>query len=94
MSRYLIMIEATSTGFSAYCPDLPGCVATGGAREEVKLAMRGATLALTDGDRGLLTGSDPPRWGRFPFQGGCGVRDGCGSKEIPLPYLDSRWLFR
>ena len=27
--RYLIVMEATSTGYSAYSPDLPGCVATG-----------------------------------------------------------------
>ena len=42
MSRYLIIIEATSTGFSAYSPDLPGCVATGGTREEVEHEMRDA----------------------------------------------------
>lgn len=40
MSRYLIVIEETSTGFSAYSPDLPGCVSTGRTREEVELSMR------------------------------------------------------
>ncbi len=39
MSRYLIIIEETGTGFSAYSPDLPGCVATGGTREEVEREM-------------------------------------------------------
>jgi predicted RNase H-like HicB family nuclease len=34
MSRYLIILEETGTGFSAYSPDLPGCVATGATREE------------------------------------------------------------
>jgi predicted RNase H-like HicB family nuclease len=34
--RYLIIIEATETGFSAYAPDLPGCVATGESREIVE----------------------------------------------------------
>ena len=27
--KYLIIIEPTSTGFSAYSPDVPGCIATG-----------------------------------------------------------------
>jgi predicted RNase H-like HicB family nuclease len=29
MRKYLIIIEKTTTGFSAYVPDLPGCIATG-----------------------------------------------------------------
>jgi predicted RNase H-like HicB family nuclease len=39
MSRYLIVIEQTSTGFSAYSPDLPGCIATGETREQVEQLM-------------------------------------------------------
>ena len=42
MSRYLVIIEQTSTGFSAYSPDLPGCVATGATRDEVEKQMRDA----------------------------------------------------
>ena len=42
MNRYLIIIENTSTGFSAYSPDLPGCAATGRTREEVEHEMRDA----------------------------------------------------
>lgn len=42
MSRYLIIIERTSTGLSAYSPDLPGCVATGATREELEKEMHGA----------------------------------------------------
>jgi len=38
--RYLIVIEETATGFSAYSPDLPGCIATGTSDSEVKQAMR------------------------------------------------------
>ena len=34
MNRYLIIIEATGTGFSAYSPELPGWVATGESLEE------------------------------------------------------------
>jgi len=33
MKKYLIVIEETSTGYSAYSPDLPGCVSTGHTRE-------------------------------------------------------------
>jgi predicted RNase H-like HicB family nuclease len=42
MSRYLVIIEQTSTGLSAYSPDLPGCVATGATREEVEKEMHDA----------------------------------------------------
>ncbi len=42
MRRYLMIIEETQTGFSAYSPDLPGCVATGRTREEVESEMHDA----------------------------------------------------
>ena len=42
MSRYLVVVEETGTGYSAYSPDLPGCVATGSTREEVERHMREA----------------------------------------------------
>jgi predicted RNase H-like HicB family nuclease len=42
MRRYLIVIEKTNTGYSAYSPDLPGCVATGLTTEEVENNMREA----------------------------------------------------
>ena len=37
--KYLIIIEPSSTGFSAYSPDLPGCVATGRTEQEVRTRM-------------------------------------------------------
>ena len=41
--RYLIVIEgAEGENFSAYAPDLPGCVATGWTTEEVEREMRDA----------------------------------------------------
>ncbi len=40
--KYLIILEKTKTGYSAYSPDLPGCVATGGTREETEQNMREA----------------------------------------------------
>jgi predicted RNase H-like HicB family nuclease len=38
-SRVLIVVEDAGTNFSAYSPDLPGCVATGGSREEAEKNM-------------------------------------------------------
>ncbi len=42
MYRFLIVIEKTKNNFSAYSPDLPGCVATGKTREEAERNMREA----------------------------------------------------
>ncbi len=42
MKRYLILIEQTATGYSAYAPDVPGCVSTGVSRQEVERNMREA----------------------------------------------------
>jgi predicted RNase H-like HicB family nuclease len=36
MHRFLIVIEKANANYSAYSPDLPGCVATGETREEVE----------------------------------------------------------
>ncbi len=36
MKKYAIIIEKTNTGYSAYVPDLIGCVATGKTREQVE----------------------------------------------------------
>ncbi len=40
--RYLIVVEETDTGFSAYSPDLAGCVATGISKEDVETNMKEA----------------------------------------------------
>jgi predicted RNase H-like HicB family nuclease len=37
--RFLIVIEKAGENFSAYAPDLPGCIATGKTREEVESNM-------------------------------------------------------
>jgi predicted RNase H-like HicB family nuclease len=49
MSRYLVIIETTASGFSAYSPDLPGCVATGRTRQEVEKEMHDAIEFHIDG---------------------------------------------
>ena len=40
--RYAIVIEKAGKNFSAYVPDLPGCVATGASVEEAEKAIQGA----------------------------------------------------
>jgi predicted RNase H-like HicB family nuclease len=42
MHRFLIVIEKAGKNYSAYSPDLPGCVATGKNREETKERMHKA----------------------------------------------------
>ncbi len=51
MSKYLIVIEETATGFSAYSPDVPGCVAAGRTRDDVEASMREAIAFHLDGLR-------------------------------------------
>lgn len=58
MSRYLIILEETSTGFSGYSPDLAGCVATGATREEVECEMQEAIEFHIEGLR--LAGEPVP----------------------------------
>lgn len=40
--RYAIVIESAENNFSAYVPDLPGCVATGTTVEETEDLIREA----------------------------------------------------
>jgi len=42
MYRFLVVIEKANDSFSAYSPDLPGCIATGATLKEVKRNMHGA----------------------------------------------------
>ena len=51
MSRYLYVLEATSTGFSAYVPDLSGCVAAGETADEVTQAIKEAIEFHLEGMR-------------------------------------------
>ena len=40
--RYAVVIEKAETNYSAYVPDLPGCVATGSSVKEVEKEIRDA----------------------------------------------------
>ena len=49
--KYLIVIEETDTGYSAFSPDLEGCIATGSTREEVEKSIKEAIDFHLDGLR-------------------------------------------
>lgn len=49
--RYAIVIEKAKGNFSAYVPDLPGCVATGATVEEVEAEIREAIAFHLEGLR-------------------------------------------
>ena len=40
--RYAVVIERTDNGYSAYVPDLPGCIAAGDSRAETERLIREA----------------------------------------------------
>ncbi len=43
--RYPVIIEQTSTGYSAYSPDVPGCAAVGDTKEETRRNFQEALSA-------------------------------------------------
>ena len=47
--RYAIVIETADSNFSAYVPDLPGCIATGNSVEEAETSIREAIEFHLDG---------------------------------------------
>lgn len=49
--RYAIVIEKAEGNYSAYVPDLPGCVATGATIKEVELEMQEAIAFHLEGMR-------------------------------------------
>ena len=49
--RYLIILEPTNTGYSAYSPDVPGSVTTGKTKEETEANMREAIAFHLEGMR-------------------------------------------
>jgi len=49
--RYAIVIEKAENNFSAYVPDLPGCIATGATVEETETSIREAIEFHIEGMR-------------------------------------------
>ena len=57
--RYAVVIEKAQDNYSAYVPDLPGCVASGATIEEVEAHIREAIEFHLDGLR--EDGTPPPQ---------------------------------
>ena len=49
MNKYLIILEKSKTGYSAYSPELPGCVSTGKTIEETRRNMKDAIVFHIEG---------------------------------------------
>ena len=47
--RYAIVVEKAENNYSAYVPDLPGCVATGATVEETEREMKAAIAFHIEG---------------------------------------------
>lgn len=47
--KYLVVIEKTNTGYSAYSPDVPGCIATAASRDEVEREIKSAIAFHLEG---------------------------------------------
>lgn len=58
--KYAVVIENSGTNFSAYVPDLPGCVATGASVEETEKNIRATIEFHLDGMRDDGTPIPPP----------------------------------
>ena len=51
MKKYLVIVEQTSSGYSAYSPDVPGCGSTGQTKEEVERNIQEAIAFHIEGLR-------------------------------------------
>jgi predicted RNase H-like HicB family nuclease len=47
--HYVVVIEKTGTGYSAYVPDLPGCISVGETREEIEINIQEAIIFHLEG---------------------------------------------
>jgi predicted RNase H-like HicB family nuclease len=56
--KILLLMEKTTTGYSAYAPDVPGCVAAGATPEDTERLMRDALEFHLEGMR--RSGAVPP----------------------------------
>jgi predicted RNase H-like HicB family nuclease len=60
--KYLVVIEQADDGsYSAYLPDLPGCVSCGDSREEVETMIQEALDFHLEGMRRAGLAVPPPR---------------------------------
>ena len=67
--RYAIVYERAANNYSAYCPDLPGCVATGATKKETKKQIKAAIALHMQGlraDQALRRSPKPNATSRKP----------------------------
>ena len=57
--KLLVIVEQSATGYSAYSPDVPGCIATGSSHSDVEQRMREAIELHLEGLR--AEGEDLPQ---------------------------------
>ena len=74
--RYAIVIEKAEDNYSAYVPDLPGCIATGATVAEVESEIREAIIFHLEG---LREDGLPPQW-RYACSPGSAS---CGKHAAP-----------
>lgn len=64
--KYLVIIEKTETGYSAFSPDLPGCVATGATKQEAQDNMGEAIAFHLEGmHEDGMTPPEPQSWSTY-----------------------------
>ena len=49
MSKYLVVIEKAGKNYSAFCPDLPGCIATGSTKKAAEKNIKAAISLHLEG---------------------------------------------
>jgi predicted RNase H-like HicB family nuclease len=49
LNNYLVITEKTNTGYSAYVPDLPGCITVGLTKKDIELNIQEAILLHLEG---------------------------------------------
>jgi len=60
MVKYTILLERGERNYSAYCPDLPGVIATGKTKKETIAQMQGAIQFYLEGLRKMSQEIPPP----------------------------------
>ena len=81
--RYLVVIEESETGFGAYVPDLPGCVAVAATRDDVSRLIHQAVEFHLDGLK--QDGLPIPTAHSFPGKSGTGAELACHQTALALP---------
>ena len=70
--RYAVVIEKAGTNYSAYVPDLPGCIATGSTVAETETSIREAIELHLSGMREDGTPIPPPS-SQVEIRGSCSL---------------------